>query len=88
MNIIEQHLVKLSNTSTLAQITILDNQGDEDWHTGRIYLRPEDNGSFRIFETDGINMLFKPENIVRLKKMTEVYEHHCISDVVPHKNDN
>ncbi len=86
METIKQKLIKLSNSGTLAQITILDSKGDEEWNNGRIYYHKGDNGKFRIYETDGIDMTFKWQHVVRLSEMTEVWETQCISKIPRHFN--
>ncbi len=76
MNTIEQlkeKLIELANTAKLVRITILDSKGDENRHTGRIYLSPDNGAGFNLFETNCIDMPFKAEDIIRLSVMTDVW---------------
>ncbi len=73
MSTITQKLTKLANNANLSMIVILDSEGNEEWHTGRIYLRQYDNGKFHIFAGIGVDMLFKAEDVIRLETMTEIY---------------
>ncbi len=71
---ITEKLTKLANNANLSLIVILDSQGNEEWHTGRIYLRQYDDGKFHIFATNGVDMLFKAEDVIRLETMIEIFD--------------
>ncbi len=71
---ITETLTKLANNANLSLIVLLDSKGNEEWHTGRIYLRQYDDGKFNIFATNSVDLLFKAEDVIRLETMTEIFD--------------
>ncbi len=86
MDTIKQKLINLSHTSTLAQITVLNSQGEQVNLIGRIYFSSGENHTFRIFKHKDIDITFKWQSVIRLSEMTEVWETQCICKILRHKD--
>ncbi len=86
METIKQKLINLSHTRTLAKITVLNSKGEQVSLIGRIYFSSGENHTFRIFKHKSINITFKSENVVRLSKMTKVWETQSINKILRYKD--
>ncbi len=84
---LKEKLIKSSLNCTMARITTFDRQGDRQYHTGLIFYRPDVDERFQIFDGDTIDLMFKPEAVVKFELMTDVWHTHCHSDVINYNEE-
>ncbi len=84
---LKEKLLKLSLNGIRTQIITFDNDGYKEWNTGYICYRPEMDERFQISDGDRLDLMFKPEAVISLEVMEEVWVTHCPSNVINYKGD-
>ncbi len=85
---LKEKLLNLSNNCAMVRITTLDSKGYKEYYTGAIFYRPDVDERFQIFDCCSDDLMFKPEAVVRLEVMSEVWETHSPSNVINYNEDN
>ncbi len=84
---LKEKLLKLSLNGIRTQIITFDSDGYKEWHTGLICYQPEIDERFQIFDCCSNDLMFKPEAVISLEVMEEVWVTHCPSNVINYKGD-
>ncbi len=85
---LKEKLMKLTHTGILAQITTLNSKGDKEYHNGLIFYQPNVDEKLQIFDPEKPDIKFKPEAVVMLKAMGEVWHTPNPSNVINYDKDN
>ncbi len=84
---LKEKLLKLSLSGVCAQIITFDNDGYKEWRTGFICYQPIKDDRFQIFNNDGLDLMFKPEAVIRLDVMTISWETHNPVNVINYEEE-